>query len=354
MRQAPSTSSLRVVDPREYPDWDKFISRCRGGNLFHSRAWMDVLCDTYSYRPACIVREEGGTIVSALPVLEVKSWITGKRGISLPFTDECGVVASGEDVAHEAGALFQRALTLGAERGWAYTEIRSTNERFGDYPPSATFYTHTLNLRKTGEELFSGLDSSVRRAIRKAEREGLTVTTSTDRSDLAQFYRLHCLTRQRHGVPPQPFRFFEEISKHILSKGKGFICLAKSGSRVLAAAIFFCFREHGIYKFGASDYECQESRANNLVFWKSIEHLKSLRCVELDFGRTSLSNSGLRRFKRGWGSEEKILNYIRVDNQSGRALFSGDKSEGRLNALFRRLPIVLNRAVGRVVYSHIA
>ena len=32
------------------------------------------------------------------------------------------------------------------------------------------------------------------------------------------FYSLQCQTRKKHGLPPQPFKFFLNIHKHILSQ----------------------------------------------------------------------------------------------------------------------------------------
>jgi CelD/BcsL family acetyltransferase involved in cellulose biosynthesis len=356
MREKSSASEFRIIDPREFPEWDALMRQGAGSTLFHTRAWADVLCESYSYKPVYLVRMEGGDLRSALPLIEVSSWATGNRGISLPFTDECGPVAapSIDAVANEAEGLLNAALSLGRERGWSYTEIRSAHGGFRDLPASASFYGHSVDLRLSGEELFARFDSSVRRAIRKGERENITMSISTERADMDAFFELHCRTRRRHGVPPQPRRFFAMIFRHIIARGNGFLCLAKVGSHVLAAAVFFHFRKHAVYKFGASDYRQQECRANNVLFWKAIQHLKSIGCTELDLGRTSMSNTGLRRFKSGWGSAERIMHYIRVDNRTNGALFSRDKSEGPLNAFFRRLPVCLNKAVGRFVYPHIA
>jgi len=35
---------------------------------------------------------------------------------------------------------------------------------------------------------------------------------------MGEYYRLHCLTRKRHGLPPQPTGFFQKIQEHIIAK----------------------------------------------------------------------------------------------------------------------------------------
>ena len=31
------------------------------------------------------------------------------------------------------------------------------------------------------------------------------------------FYALHCMTRKKHGVPPQPFAFVAHFHRHVMS-----------------------------------------------------------------------------------------------------------------------------------------
>ena len=44
---------------------------------------------------------------------------------------------------------------------------------------------------------------------------------------MGEFYKLHCYTRQKHGLPPQSFTFFENIHKYIISQSLGVVCLAR-------------------------------------------------------------------------------------------------------------------------------
>src|SRR5688572_2879998 len=105
---------------------------------------------------------------------------------------------------------------------------------------------------------------------------------------------------------------------------------------------FFCGRR-GIYKFGASDESKQEARANNLVMWEGIRWLREHGSEELDFGRTSMSNEGLRRFKAGWGSQESVLEYVKYDLKRACFQVDKDRASGLHNEIFCRMPIALLR-----------
>ena len=127
------------------------------------------------------------------------------------------------------------------------------------------------------------------------------------------FYRLHVRTRRRHGLPPQPFKFFLNIQKELIDHNLGFIVLARAGSRVVAAAMFFRSGISALYKYAASDERYQQLRGSDLVLWEGIQFLIKTGSQSLHLGRTSLDNSGLRKFKLGWAVTEQMLHYFRFD-----------------------------------------
>ena len=77
----------------------------------------------------------------------------------------------------DAGAvksLISNALALGRARGWKHVEFRGGRKCFAEAPASLSFYSHTVDLAADEDALFARVEPSVRRAVRKAEKEGLT------------------------------------------------------------------------------------------------------------------------------------------------------------------------------------
>ena len=122
----------------------------------------------------------------------------------------------------------------------------------------------------------------------------------------------------------------------------------------MACAVFLQFGRRAVYKFGASDRNFQFLRPNNLLMWEAIKWYAAHGFASLHFGRTSLANEGLRRFKLGFGPREERLENFRYDFQKGGFVTVMDRSEGRLNALLRRLPLPLLRALGATLYPHLS
>jgi GNAT acetyltransferase-like protein len=343
--------SVQVVNPLEIPNWDARVSELPSATFFHSSAWASVLLGAYGYNPLYLIVQDSERLHAALPIMEVKSWLTGNRGISLPFTDECGAI--GTEIG-PVEALFGTLQALSRTKNWAYFECRGGAGLDPGGRSAALFVGHRLDLRPGPDVLFSGVSSATQRAIRKSEQSGLSVEFSRDLDTVHAFHDLLCKTRKRHGVPPQPFSFFEQIHRHILESGKGWIAVARLGTTPVAGAVFFHFGSTAVYKYGASDDAYQHLRANNLVMWHSIQRLSRDGFQVLDFGRTSSGNEGLRRFKLGWGSTERPIDYLRYDCRKESYVAIHDQASGWHNKVFRLLPGPVSRLIGTVLYKHAA
>ena len=155
-------------------------------------------------------------------------------------------------------------------------------------------------------------------------------------------------------MPLQLFAFFCNIYEQVLAREKGIVVLARHGRNLIAGAIYFHFGETAIYKFGASDEAFQDFRGNNLVMWSAIKWYARKGMKLLDFGRTSITNDGLRRFKLGWGAEERQMDYFRYDFRHDRFVTGKDGAVGWHNSVFRRAPVLVSRMMGAALYRHIA
>ena len=84
--------NIQLLNPINDPEWDDFISTSSETCFFHSLPWSKVLIDTYKYKPLYFTTTKNGRMQSLIPVMEINSILTGRRGVSLPFTDYCGPI----------------------------------------------------------------------------------------------------------------------------------------------------------------------------------------------------------------------------------------------------------------------
>ena len=345
-----ATLETEILDPALDFQWDSLALSHPEANAFHTRAWARVLTSTYGHRPLYMKCSLGGAPAALIPLMEVNTLLTRRRGVSLPFSDFCEALAVRETPAQDIFAAVER---LARERSWNYVEFRGDRFVPRSATPAVSFFAHKLDLRGGRDEIFARVRGSVRQALRKPRPSGLTVETTQSEEGLRKFFRLHAITRQRHGLPPQPLSFFLNIQREIIWRNMGFTVLVQLSGRPIAGMVFFKFGKSGIYKFGASDKRFQALRPNNLAMWEGIRSLSDAGIDTLHFGRSSLGNDGLRRFKLSWGASEESLHYYRYHASSGTWGATRDRTAGFHTSVFRRLPPLLNRLAGKLIYSHL-
>jgi hypothetical protein len=342
-------TKIQIINPLEIPNWDKQVLRLPGSSFFHTVAWAKLLSEAYNYKPTYFTLFRDDEIVGLVPLMEIESVLTGKRGVSLPFTDYCQPIAQNKDQFQD---MLYAATDFGRKQNWKYLEIRGGEDFFSDHQSSEQFYGHTLDLTAGSQKIYSNLRDSTRRNIKKAQKEQVSVSISTSLPSIKDFYRLNAMTRKEHGLPPQPYSFFRFLYDYIISKQIGFIVAASYNDIAISANVFFCFGKEVIYKYGASDKTYQNLRPNNLVMWEAIKWSADHGFEKLCFGRTEMENTGLRQFKSGWGSMEHLIRYYRYDLRNDTFVSDTSDIHPLYKNIFRKLPLPILNMIGRILYRH--
>jgi hypothetical protein len=343
-------SNLQIINPITYPTWDDLLISCPGYTFFHSSAWAKVLQETYHYTPRYFTVFEDRRLQALIPVMEVKSFLTGKRGVSIPFTDYSNaIIHNGISFKN----LFDQLTQYGKIHGWKSFELRGGQSLPLLNKASSTYSRHILNLCENVDEIFSSFKASTRRNIKRAIKKEVKVELCRTLDSIQEFHRLNCVTRKRHGLPPQPFHFFKKVHEHIISQNLGVVVLASHEKTFIAGAVFFHFGENAFFKYGASDKNFHHLRPNNLVMWEAIKWFSQNGYKSICFGRTEPGNEGLRKFKSGWGTTEQQISYYRYDFKKEAFVSGTSKVTGFHNKIFRRMPPALLNKLGALLYRHV-
>jgi hypothetical protein len=341
----------RAVLPRlaELPISDEeyaaFLRRHEEATPFHLPAWAEAIAATYKFAPSVFcLRNEAGQICAASPGVHVGGRVRGRRWVSIPFTDACAPLADNA----AAAAAFASALELHRQgSGLKGIEIRG-EVAGGAGNTREVGYRHVIPLARDEREMFRRLRERSRRAVKRARREGLVVRREPDlRSARSNFWRLHCATRRKLGVPVQPRTFFDAIWRLMIERGCGYVLSAYLDSRPVASVVFL---EHGattVYKFSASEPGLLSLHGPSAVLWEGIRTGCESGQARMDLGRTEFAHDGLRYFKLGWGSEETTLAYTYFGEGAPAQSRGADSVIGQI---IRRSPTVVARTIGRVAY----
>jgi hypothetical protein len=339
---------LVALDPRTYPCWDDLAARSAQSTVFHTAAWASVLCDAYGYVPQYLCSMGAAGFSACIPFMEIPGPFGGKKAVGLPFSDFCGPLIENEV---QGEAVFESVVAYARSHSWKSIEVRG---ELGCCGRSAHYRGHELVLAAGDDEQSALLRDTTRRNVEKAVASGVTAAIEFSAEALASFRRLNELTRRRHGLPPQPARFFNQVYRHLLAPGRAFIVLGLVGGRPVAAALFLLFEKTALFKYGASDIRYQSLRPNNLVMWRGIRECAARGCSRLLFGRTDEEHTGLRRFKTGWGAREYPIGYCSYNMAAGRPAGRRYSVSGFKTALCRRMPLPLLRFAGNMLYRYSA
>jgi CelD/BcsL family acetyltransferase involved in cellulose biosynthesis len=337
------------LDPISDPAWLALIEGNPTATIFHHPQWLGLLRSQYGYELyACCIEGSDG-IEAGIPIARIESRLTGRRLVSLPFSDVCAPVlargAGASATADLAAALSEEHRRTGLDLT-VHAPIPDAAEAFVQH----RFFRHLLPLEDDPAAVEARYSKSqVKRGINKARREGLRAERHTDAEALDAFYALHLRTRKKLGAPTQPRRFIRRFGQ-LFDAGLGFVELVLDDGRPIAAAVFLTYNGTVTYKYGASDERALGKRPNNLLFSEAIRWACESGFRTLDFGRTDVDNEGLRAFKRSWGAEESELSYTYFAEREPAV---GSQLRDRvMTATIKRAPAGFSRLVGEALYGH--
>lgn len=329
------------IDPLTDARWADFIERHPRSSVFHTPAWMSALQRTYKYELLAVTgSRHGEALANGVPFCLVRSALTGNRLVSLPFSDHCSPLASAEELP----ALLEAVRESVSRDRLKYAEVRPLEPiQAPGFVRSQVFAFQVLDLRPPLDAVAQRFHRDcVRRKIRRAEREGLTVSAGSSDALLDDFYALQVITRKRHGLPPQPRSWFRNLLDAMGDKAA--LRVAYASGRAVAAILTLRHRSTEVYKYGCSKAEDNNLGGMQLLLWRAIEDAKTAGMTEMDLGRSDLQDEGVIQFKDRWGAERRDITYWRCPVAAG---------ERASTTLFRRLPKSVLIAAGRLLYRHL-
>ena len=350
-------SVARCIDPIRDSGWDELVQRHPRASVFHSPAWLRALSRTYHYRPVAYTASLAGRrLESGMVFCQIESWLTGRRLVSLPFSDHCEPLVDNQDDLDAIAIALEEEAQRG---GWRYIEMRPLRRMdFATtlHHATAPYTFHQLDLAPDVETLFRNCHkNSTQRKILRAEREGLRYCEGSTEELLDNFYELHTITRKRHRRPPQPRNWFVNLIDCFGDALK--IRVALKDERTVAAILTIRHKDTLVYKYGGSDPNFNHLGSMHFLLWRAIQEAKSAGLACFDFGRTEAAQQGLITFKKRWGTVQSDLIYSRygVSPEVGHIFESSAmnwKSRAARYLVDHMQPGLLSLA-GRALYRHV-
>ncbi len=289
-------TTVSAVDPCTDPSWDQLA---RGASVFESARWARVVRDAFQVTPVgYVLADDAGRPTAGLPACRIDD-LVGPRLSTMAFADYAG------PVGRLADGDLESLVTAVLAEGLPYRIRTHTTPLLVDnlgFTAAGTTRWHTIDVEADADVMWNGLSSKARQNIRRAEREGVTISIGSSRACVAGFEDLHLgLRRAKYGMLAQPPEFFDALREHF-GDDLAVVTASVDGDAVAAILMLRC-GDRSYYKFNASNPQAQSFRANDLCMWWAMQHAgREWGTRELDLGISDLDQPGLLRYKEKYAT----------------------------------------------------
>ncbi len=289
---------MKILNTTNQDQWDNWLRNNSQHNPFtQSWAWGDILLAEGKQIERLVVVE--GEMVLAQAQIVYSKIIFGWQ---YAFCPQGPVIEKTEayeciiDYLKNKNCIFFRAEPPAISENLGF-RIKKTI----DINPPATLI---LDLKKSEEELLSGMHQKTRYNIHLAEKKDLKIS---DEKNLEVFWSLMNKTGSRDKFGLHRKSHYEKV----LESPVVYQLTAYENKTAVACGVFARFGNTFTYLYGASDYEHRNLMAPYLLQWEGIKMGKSSGCQQYDFfGVAPVKDgnydeqhqyAGVTRFKLGFG-----------------------------------------------------
>jgi hypothetical protein len=226
-----------------------------------------------------------------------------------PLTPKLGILFApstakyAERLSHE-----QRMVELLIEHLPSYITFRNTfHETFTDWLPffwedfaQTTRYTYMLEDLADMEAVWAGMREARRRAIRKAEKQNISVC---EIDDIEYFHHLTTKSFSRQAMAmPYSLELVAAIDNALKTNAGRRLTIAEDSQGRVHACDYLAYDDRlGVSLLGGADPELRSSGAQVLLEWESIK-FSSTKANKFDFEGSMIQD--IEHFMRGFGATQ--------------------------------------------------
>lgn len=343
-------STITGLTDKDCPTWDAYVKNAVDGLPQHLSGWRKVLYKTYGYETPYLMAREGERVVGVLPLFLVRSALVGNRATTMPGglcadTDEVGVdlIARGKEIARQAKA-----------NGFILHDTRQIWP--GDLHTTTNHVHWIVDVRLDAEALWKRLDGNIRRQVRIARQNELTVEIDRTGKRLGAFYEVLSRFTHQIGTPLFGRNFLEHI---VETFPDGFSIAVVCRKQQPIGGYFQLQMGNTVYgMWGATLRQYLELRPVYLAYWEIIRDTIANGYHFLDMGR-SPAGSDASKYKGQWGGVARPI-YQQV-HSIGNA-YSGDSIANKIQSdskfqlvmqLWPKLPLPVAQYLGPKLRCHV-
>ncbi|MGI8999163.1 MAG: lipid II:glycine glycyltransferase FemX [Candidatus Limnocylindria bacterium] len=257
---------FRPATDADAATWQAFLAATASGDFLHDWAWADVAAFDGQLQHRYVL-EQDGAIVAIVAALE-RSLVAGRTFWYVPHGP---VLDWSAPLAGERLRALLLGLRIAAKQHRAIAVKLEPRLAMGALEEGAirgSRLRHVPEMLQVGQTrivpladddaLLADFDKDTRYGVRRAEREGVSVSVVEDAADTRAIGDLHGLVREtqlRAGFPMPPLERYRVAWKALAGAGRAAILEARCDGAVLAAGMVVIEGSRSFYLFSGSRRE---------------------------------------------------------------------------------------------------
>ena len=175
-------------------------------------------------------------------------------------------------------------------------------------------FAGVLNLENSEEEILKNMRQRLRRALRKAEKNRITIEKTSDPQAIHDFYQIELQTAKRHDFYAFSEDFLTKQFAAFAKNDEAILYIAKLGGEILAENFMIFYGNEASYHYGVSSELGTKYSGAPLLHMEAMRDARKRGIKRYNFWGIVDENDtkhrfyGVSVFKRGFGVEE--LKYL--------------------------------------------
>lgn len=328
-----SQLEIGIFTLEDLKEYGAFHAASPQGTIFSSPRWLELTAKVTGSKLEILAARDGNTIFCAIPILERKKlWYSVVTSNPLSPYNGILLAPSMQNEARVHEVLKSMLQSVVSSIKYIHLSVHSS---FHDLRPFMwegwrmyRLYTYLIDITDEAT-LWAGFSQSLRRKVRRAEDDGITVTETDDTALLAEQYQY---SYQRHGISePIPTARIRAWAEGARTCG-GRIFHAKDERGNVLASRMVIVAAPFVYDWIAGSTDAgNTSSANHVLVTDIMRRLSGEGVTTFDF--RGANTPGVVDFKRSFGGV--LLGYTEAVYKGSKLLSVAEGLNGRLTR-FRR------------------
>ena len=310
---------MQITTAENQKQWDEFITSHPEANFLHSWAWGEF----HEARNKSVVRRIATKNDQIIAAYEGQVE-TARRGTHLAIAG--GPILDWSD-QKTVQKIFEDIAEQGRAHNCAFVRIRpqledsaKSKELFKNLglKPAPIYlsveFAGILDLKKSEEEILAGASQSFRRTLRKAAKNQIEITTSTNPADIKEFYNIQLQTARRHDFVSFSEDFLTKQFAAFVARHEAILYTARHEGKTLAQNFMVFYGNEASYHYGVSTDLGTKLSSAPLLHMEAMREARRRGIERYNLWGITEENEtkhrffGVSQFKRSFGITE--LKYL--------------------------------------------